>query len=298
MNYIDVIKALWKWYQSSILEPNDYCLMMRLIAISNDDMGWEDCFLRNNYELIGSTKLSFKQLTNSRNKLQQIGLISFVQKNGLPNCKYEIHYEALLDLGKKGKAEGKVRQRFGKGDGIDKLNQTKQNHLLSGGKPPAKKKAVAETTLHWKALVDAWFVFYKKEKGDDPTFDGQHKAHFKKIIEKLKARADKKNVEWTESAATERLRLFLENAVKDRWIRENLLLSNLEKMFDKIIATLNGNNSTPATGSGTNKKSGGSIEAIQALKRGTANETFYDTYPAGDADFSGGEEWSQAEVVK
>ncbi|HNY55701.1 MAG TPA: hypothetical protein PKI86_08745 [Chitinophagales bacterium] len=138
MNYIEVDKCLLKWYVSSFLEPNDYCLMKRLISISNDDMGWGECFMRNNYEIIGTTKLSYKQLCNSRNKLSQLGLISFYQKNGNPNCKYEIHFDILTsnsfasplpNLSKKSEAKVKVSQRFSQGGGIDniKLNKTKQN---------------------------------------------------------------------------------------------------------------------------------------------------------------------------
>jgi len=160
-NYIDVIKAVWKWYQSSILEPNDYCLMMRLIAISNDDMGWENCFLRNNYELIGTTKLSYKQLQNSRNKLSQTGLISFEQRNGNANCRYEIHFSALLNLSKKVKAKGKVTERFGKGEGVVKLNtnldlnETSNSHSSPDGEVEEKIK-----TLYWKKFVETWFSFF------------------------------------------------------------------------------------------------------------------------------------------
>ena len=167
-NYINIVKGLWKWYCSSILEPNDYCLMMRLIAISNDDMGWGDCFMRNNYELCGYLKLSYKQLTTSRNRLSQLNLISFDQRNGLANAKYKINYDVILfiesdtfaqplpslgknsedkakptvkasqplpDLVKKSKGEGKYRERLGKGDGIDKLNKTKleETKLISEG---------------------------------------------------------------------------------------------------------------------------------------------------------------------
>lgn len=310
MNYIDVIKAVWKWYQSSILEPNDYCLMMRLIAISNDDMGWENCFLRNNYELLGSTKLSFKQLTNSRNKLQQLGLISFNQRNGLPNVRYEIHFEPLLNLRKKSKAEGKVTQRFGKGEGIDKLNETKQDisfsaeadkkkndDPLKNKKKKAQEAGSPETTSHWQELVEVWFDYNKNKFGDKPSFAGQDPRHFKKIIQILEKRAAERNVDWTMEIATNRLQAFLEQAFKDKWLSENFLLCHLNNFIDKIILKQNGNNTSHTITGSTKKATGGSIEELQALKQRYPEGTEQDFDTTGDAGDHEREEWAEAIVV-
>jgi hypothetical protein len=244
-NYIEVIKAVWKWYQSSILEPNDYCLMMRLIAISNDDMGWENCFLRNNYELIGTTKLSYKQITNSRNKLQQAGLISFEQRNGNANCKYEIHYSALLNLSKNGKAKGKVKERLGKGDGVDKLNETKLNQTSKSHSPPDGdvEEIIEEKikTLYWKKFVETWFWFFGEkfkhpENGNPkkPRFKAAQAKQLKDIVEHLQKICTEASGNWSEANAVHYLRGFLEKAWNDEWLQKHFELKNLVSNIDSI----------------------------------------------------------------
>ncbi len=239
-NYIDVVKAVWKWYQSSILEPNDYCLMMRLIAISNDDMGWENCFLRNNYELIGTTKLSYKQLQNSRNKLQQTGLISFEQRNGNANCRYEIHYSALLNLSKKVKAKGKVTERSGKGEGVVKLNtnidlnETSKSHSSPEGDDEKIK------ILYWKKFIDTWFNFFgekfKHENGiaKKPRFKAAQAKQLKDIVEHLHKICSEVNGNWSEANAIHYLRGFLEKAWNDDWLQKHFELKNLIANIDSI----------------------------------------------------------------
>lgn len=303
-NYIDVTKAVWKWYQSSILEPNDYCLMMRLIAICNDDMGWEDCFLRNNYELIGSTKLSYKQLQNSRNKLQQLGLISFEQRNGLPNARYKIDFQTLLNLSKKSKGLGKVTARLGKGEGVDNINKTKLNIISSEKiseepiKEPTKKKEAIEIK-HWKALVDVWFTFYKKQYLIEPTFNGVASKNFKEIINRLEKMPRPGPFEWSESYAVASLQKFLEKAYEDSWLQKNYLLQNLANQFDKIVTPKNNGTSTTSTiGKPTAQSKGASINDLQALKRSTTTgfANYFNT--AGNADSEVGTEWAEAELVE
>lgn len=296
MNYIEVIKAVWKWYQSSILEPNDYCLMMRLIAISNDDMGWEDCFLRNNYELIGSTKLSYKQIHHSRNKLQQIGLISFDQRNGLANAKYKIHYEALLDLSKKGKAEGKVRERLGKGEGVVKLNKTKLNNSFSGGKkPPTQKKDYLVKNLYWKSFIETFEIFYRQKKEECYAYMAKDWGCLDKIYKFLKKRAEVKNNEWTQELMNQSFNFFLKKAYeKDDWLKKNFSIPNILSQFNQIT---NGNSKT-SDKTNTTAKRGGSIDELQSLKRGAEreNEEFADR--PGTENSEHREEWQEAEVIK
>lgn len=302
-NYIDVTKAVWKWYQSSILEPNDYCLMMRLIAICNDDMGWENCFLRNNYELIGSTKLSYKQLQNSRNKLQQIGLISFEQRNGLPNAKYTIHFSTLLNLSKKVKGLGKVTARLGKGEGVDNINQTKPNIISSEkiSEEPIKNQPIKKDkpeTKHWKELVDVWFTFYKTKYLIEPTFNGVAAKNLKDIVTRLEKMPRPQQWEWTDIYATASLKKFLEKAYEDSWLQKNYLLQNLANQFDKIATPKNNGNSSNTNTAKPNNQKGAGIDELQALKRGAAPSFANDTDASGDANSEIGAEWQEAIVVE
>ena len=272
-NYIEVVKAVWRKYQSSILEPNDYCLMMRLIAISNDDMGWENCFFRNNYELSGTTKLSMKQLTNSRNKLQQTGLISFEQRNGIANCKYEIHFDVLLDLCKKSKGQGKVRERLGKGDGIDKLNKTELNNSKSHCEPQADSPE-KEKTEHWKILVETWFDFYSKhfktEEGNPkkPIFKGTQQKNLKDIIGELKKICIENKSEWTQENAKKYLERFFDKAYNhDQWMKTNYELGNMLSKFNSITAKKQDNGTTKPNSASNSGVAGRQQSTVGGLLR-------------------------------
>lgn len=103
------------------------------------------------------------------------------------------------------------------------------------------KKATKQETPEpfWQQLVDVWFQFGKEKFGEEPSFSGQDPKVFKRIIQRLKERAAKKNAEWNETTAPQRLQHFLKCAFEDTWICKNFLLKNLESQFDKIIQNQN-----------------------------------------------------------
>jgi hypothetical protein len=118
------------------------------------------------------------------------------------------------------------------------LDKTKQESFAPENPSPpkiAKAKKQEEPEPYWKKLVDAWFEFNKKHFQEEPSFKGRDPKFFKSIIENLKKRAAKKNVEWTEVEALRRLNGFLVAAFTDEWLCKHFLLENLDKQFDKII---------------------------------------------------------------
>jgi hypothetical protein len=118
-----------------------------------------------------------------------------------------------------------------------------------------KKNAPEETTPHWKALVDVWFKFHLDKKGVEPSFQGSAPKDLKAIVDNLQRRVEKNRGEpWTEEVATSYLTKFLTYAYDLDWIKDNFLLSNLNRQFDKII-TSNGQ---------SNSKKGGQATAANA----------------------------------
>jgi hypothetical protein len=87
----------------------------------------------------------------------------------------------------------------------------------------------------WQELVSTYFQFCREKFHDVPTFTGSAPRDLKNIITTLRRRAEKKFDEWDMEHATIRLRLFLEYAYEDEWLRENWLLSNIYRQMDKII---------------------------------------------------------------
>ncbi len=102
-------------------------------------------------------------------------------------------------------------------------------------KPDKKRKNEEPPEPHWEKLVEAWFNFNKEKFKVEPSFKDQDPRLLKKIVQELKKRAEKKNLEWSEPIAVERFKLFLEHAYKNPWLKEHFLLENLNKQFDVII---------------------------------------------------------------
>lgn len=98
-----------------------------------------------------------------------------------------------------------------------------------------KRKAEIEATPFWKKLVDVWFVFYTEKFFEPPSFKGEDPRHLKHICDNLQKRALGRNFEWSEEKAADTLQAFLQFAYTDKWLKENFLLQNLYKQFDKII---------------------------------------------------------------
>ena len=96
-------------------------------------------------------------------------------------------------------------------------------------------KSKKENTQFFNKLVSVYFVFFEKNFGIRPSFDGSSPRDLKCIIEAMKKRSEEKNVEWTEDIAVGMLNTFLKFAIKDSWLKENFLLQNLNRQKDKIF---------------------------------------------------------------
>ncbi len=126
-----------------------------------------------------------------------------------------------------------------------KENKIKENTVAAEEPPPPeknvsvskKKKGKSDETPEpfWKELVEEWFDFNVKKFGEKPSFERNDPKIFKRIIIRLRKRAEAKQVEWTAKSSVERLGQFLSKAFEDKWLSEHFLLSNLENQFDTII---------------------------------------------------------------
>ncbi len=112
---------------------------------------------------------------------------------------------------------------------------------------PRKKKAPAEPEPYWSYYVQIWFKFCRDRFGTAPLFTGSAPRDLKGIIKALKDRAAKRNQSWTYDVATHAFYAFLSFAFTDNWLRNNWLLSNLNRQKEKIFFNLrNSVSNTPA----------------------------------------------------
>jgi hypothetical protein len=135
---------------------------------------------------------------------------------------------------------------------------TREQSLNQSDSRRAHRKKIEEVTEFWQAHVDVWFKFYESKKKEPPTFSGPSQKSLKAIVKNLKKRSTDKGRPWDEKTGPETLQMFLEYAYNLNWIKDNFLLTNLERQFDKII-TSNGQQE-----SSNNKKRGQGVANFAA----------------------------------
>lgn len=141
----------------------------------------------------------------------------------------------------------------------EKKGNEKKGNKVTADEPPEP---------HWSLIVKCWFDFNEQKFKDRPSFDRDHPKILKRIIGRLKDRAVKKGLEWTEKIAEERFIAFLDKAFLDTWLSANFLLGNLEKQFDKIILNHNQNGThQKTTGHHYSKPAGGKSAGAYELSK-------------------------------
>lgn len=260
MNYITLINQFWKTRRSKRITSLQADLYMFLIQECNEQ-DWENPFQCPNTRICASIGITEKSLIDARNRLQQLGLLD--TEKGITKQRPPTYYllEYWNTVSNRGGNRG-GNQGGNRGGNpvysINKPNQTKRkpnsdskesgasginlNENQERKKDSAQKKK-EDSTPHWKAMVEEWFVFYRTKSigGTDPTFEGKESAALKKIADRLKSLSAKhegtKNQEWTEDYAIKIFHHFLIKAWADKWRSENFMLHILNSHFDAITQT-------------------------------------------------------------
>lgn len=97
------------------------------------------------------------------------------------------------------------------------------------------KKQKKEPIPFWNELVQVYFTFCRDKFNEPPSFDGSAPRDMKTIIASLKKRCEEKGIEWSLLEATVRWGKFLDFAFQDKWLKENFMLSNINRQKDKIF---------------------------------------------------------------
>lgn len=241
MNYIIQSTEFWKVNEEECFPANVIALYFYLLHINNKT-SWSASFKRNNAKICADLSFSFPTLTNSRNRLKQADLIDFKTQNGNANVTYslkdflKVTNEVTNEVSVEVSSEVTSRLLSSK----DKLKQKpkhkqKQEVLISVATAPAKK----EKTKFWQNMVDIWFRVYETQIGSKPTFNGANANHLKSIVDRLEKAYNEKNKDtdyvWDELSSAKTLNHFLNNALKNDWLKANFLLTNLSVQFDKIL---------------------------------------------------------------
>ena len=232
---------------------NETQLYFKLLDTCNS-LGWKNPFNHSNGYICGELGISEPTFLRCRNKLKQVGLIDFISGK----VKRQKTVYTLLGLNNFTLSDTQnvtlsdtlsVTQNDVKPlDNIKlntKINKTKTNNS-SGAIAPEK-----EPTKFWKSFVDVWFMTYEKHTGAQPSFRAVDASNLKSIVNRLeKLYINKNNLkEWDELSGLKTFNKFLDNALKDEWLKANFLISHLSQKFDVIT------NQPKQNGKPNNKKS-------------------------------------------
>jgi hypothetical protein len=235
MNYIEQIKGFWRSHDVETYPTNVIALYFYLLEVNNKT-SWSVSFKRNNAKICADLGISYPTLNNSRNRLKQSGIIDFKTQNGNANVTYTLKNFLKVSDEVTNEVSDEVTNEVGSRlfeskDKLKRKTKTKTN-ILSDAIAPEEK----EPTKFWKSFVDIWFRRYDEVTGAKPTFNGAAAKNLKSIIQRLeKLYYDKNSHEWEEVKALITFNKFLDNALKDDWLKSNFILTNLSAKFDIII---------------------------------------------------------------
>lgn len=274
MNYIEQIKGFWRSHDVETYPTNVIALYFYLLEVNNKT-SWSVSFKRNNSKICADLGISYPTLNNSRNRLKQSGIIDFKTQNGNANVTYTLKEFLKVTNEVSDEVTNEVTNEVGSRlfQSKDKLKlKPKPKHNSSVANAPEEK----EPTKYWKSFVDIWFRRYDETTGAKPTFNPAAAKNLKSIILRLeKLYYDKNSHEWEEVKALITFNKFLDNALKDDWIKANFLLTNLSTQFDKIVNQpkdgKQSNNSGTNSNQGYKPASIDSNELVQQLTNDAQN---------------------------
>lgn len=265
MNYLTEMNRFYDWLETNQIPKSAIALWHGLMHIANKT-GWEQKFTVAISTIESKTGFKKSELCIGRNILAQKGRIIWRERGGSLSAEYEIvsfcvHNTDAINYTKSYTNPDTIHNTNPTQTGtINKLNKSKlkKTKHSPGGKAPVKENDFSKS-VHWKKMVDTWFVFYKEKYLIEPTFNGQSAKNLKLIADRLQKLAENANQVWTEDYAERCLLKFLNNAISDDWLKSNFLLNNLYSKFDSIIQkngtgnNLNGKQAGRITGNDLNQ---------------------------------------------
>lgn len=142
MNYIALLNRYWTLREQGILDRNAGDLYLYLLYKSNS-LGWKNPFNQSNALICGFLGINEKTLIANRNKLKQVGVISFASGHKGKNTEYIIF---PVSMGGQNYSEtGNTGQNYTQNDSLNDSLTGSLNDSLSGEKSTDNTKQVNKT---------------------------------------------------------------------------------------------------------------------------------------------------------
>lgn len=170
MNYITEIRAFYDWLELNQIDATHISLWHGLMHIANKT-GWQSEFTIPMSTLELKTGLKRGAIYNARNKLQQLGLITFSERKGNQCSSYTINSLCLFNEHKDDTITTETRQKCDttttQTENINKQNETKQDISLDGENAAERKAAPNpnEVVINADEMFEKAYEFYPNKKG-------------------------------------------------------------------------------------------------------------------------------------
>jgi hypothetical protein len=106
---------------------------------------------------------------------------------------------------------------------------------LKETKEKKSKIEFADKSAYYSIMTEVYFDFYQSIFNFKPTFSQVDGKMIKEIEAKIIDLSKQKNMEITENRVRASFYKILDFATKDKWLKENFLLKNINSQFNKII---------------------------------------------------------------
>lgn len=162
MKYIERINMFWVLHEGNQFSTTEIALYFYLLKVANL-LGWPDSFKRNNAKIMIDLSVSFKALSNARNRLKQADLIDYKTVNGSPNVTYTLSLGAKVRDEVSAEVEDEVRAEVS-AEVRDEINKRIQDTGYNNPLPLSKKKISLTLPFDSDRFKELWGVLTQMPK--------------------------------------------------------------------------------------------------------------------------------------
>ena len=227
-------KGIWipkEVYLNKELNWTDKILLVEIHSLDNKD----GCFASNEY-FSEFLDVSTTTISKSISKLISFGYMyieSFDGRKRVLKTKIDLNFTSKQNDNLKAEFKQTSKQSKSKIKSSLEENLIYNNTINNTDNNTTNIKA--DKSAHFKLLTDIYFEFYKSMFNFEPTFSQVDGKMIKEIEAKIINICNQKGLTLTEKIITSSFSKILDYASKDKWLKENFLLKNINSQFNKII---------------------------------------------------------------
>lgn len=227
-------KGIWipkEVYLNKELNWTDKILLVEINSLDNED----GCFASNEY-FAEFLDVSTTTISKSISKLISFGFMYIESFDGRKRVlKTNIDFNLTSKQSDNLKAEFNQTSKQPKSKLKSSLKENLIYNNTINNTTNNTNKDKAEASAYYSLMTEVYFDFYQSMFNFKPTFSKVDGKMIKEIEAKIIDLSKQKNMEITKTRVRASFYKILDFATKDKWLKENFLLKNINSQFNKII---------------------------------------------------------------